>query len=79
MEASNLRKRMPVSALVIPTSCFRRSGQPFVKLNPRTLIKNPVMFVVEVVTAFTTVLFLRDLSPADRTWGSRSRSSSGSG
>jgi potassium-transporting ATPase ATP-binding subunit len=36
-------------------------GSAFVKLNPRTLIKNPVMFVLEVVTALTTVILLRDL------------------
>ena len=33
----------------------------FRKLDPRILIKNPVMFVVEVVSALTTVLFIRDL------------------
>ena len=36
-------------------------GGAFKKLNPRTLIKNPVMFVVAVVSALTTVLFVRDL------------------
>lgn len=36
-------------------------GGAFRKLNPRTLIKNPVMFVVAVVSALTTVLFVRDL------------------
>jgi K+-transporting ATPase ATPase B chain len=36
-------------------------GAAFKKLNPRTLAKNPVMFVVAVVSALTTVLFLRDL------------------
>ena len=36
-------------------------GGAFKKLNPRTLAKNPVMFVVAVVSALTTVLFLRDL------------------
>ena len=36
-------------------------GSAFVKLNPRTLIKNPVMFVLEVVTALTTVILIRDL------------------
>jgi K+-transporting ATPase ATPase B chain len=34
----------------------------FYKLDPRTLIRNPVMFVVEVVAAVTTILFLRDLT-----------------
>ncbi|BAU92618.1 potassium transporter ATPase B chain KdpB [Methylorubrum populi] len=32
------------------------------KLDPRAMIRNPVMFVVEVVAALTTVLFLRDLA-----------------
>ncbi|MBB5574415.1 MULTISPECIES: potassium-transporting ATPase subunit KdpB [Rhizobium] len=36
-------------------------GAAFKKLNPRTLAKNPVMFVVAVVSMLTTVLFLRDL------------------
>jgi len=36
-------------------------GGAFRKLDPRTLIKNPVMFVVAVVSALTTVLFVRDL------------------
>lgn len=36
-------------------------GAAFQKLNPRTLAKNPVMFVVAVVSTLTTVLFLRDL------------------
>ncbi len=31
------------------------------KLDPRAMIRNPVMFVVEVVAALTTILFLRDL------------------
>ncbi|ACL55240.1 potassium-transporting ATPase subunit KdpB [Methylobacterium nodulans] len=31
------------------------------KLDPRILIRNPVMFVVEVVAALTTVLFVRDV------------------
>ncbi|SFG91309.1 potassium-transporting ATPase subunit KdpB [Methylobacterium gossipiicola] len=32
------------------------------KLDPRTMIRNPVMFVVEVVAALTTILFLRDVA-----------------
>jgi len=31
------------------------------KLDPRTLAKNPVMFVVEIVSVLSTVFFLRDL------------------
>lgn len=33
----------------------------FRKLNPRTLVRNPVMFVVAVVSALTSVLFVKDL------------------
>ncbi|TIM68063.1 MAG: potassium-transporting ATPase subunit B, partial [Mesorhizobium sp.] len=33
----------------------------FRKLNPRTLMRNPVMFVVAVVSALTSVLFVKDL------------------
>lgn len=36
-------------------------GDAFKKLDPRSLAKNPVMFVVAVVSALTTVLFVKDL------------------
>jgi K+-transporting ATPase ATPase B chain len=36
-------------------------GDAFRKLDPRTLWRNPVMFVVEIVSLTTTILFLRDL------------------
>ena len=61
METSTLRKRMPVTALTDPKIIVPAIGAAFAKLDPRTLIKNPVMFVVEVVAALTTVLFIRDL------------------
>src|SRR5581483_10096750 len=61
METSQIRKRMPASALLEPKIVFPAIGAAFVKLDPRTLIKNPVMFVLEVVTALTTVILLRDL------------------
>ncbi len=60
MKASQLRKR-PVTALTDPKIIIPAIGAAFAKLDPRTLIKNPVMFVVEVVAALTTVLFIRDL------------------
>ena len=61
METSTLRKSMPVSALFDPKIVLPAIGSAFVKLNPRTLMKNPVMFVLEVVTALTTVILIRDL------------------
>src|ERR1700741_258347 len=62
MEASTLRKRVPVSALFDPKILLPAIGSAFVKLDPRTLIKSPVMFVLEIVTVLTTVLFVRDLA-----------------
>ena len=61
MDTSNIRKRMPVSALFDPKIVLPAIGQAFVKLDPRTLIKSPVMFVLEIVTALTTVILIRDL------------------
>lgn len=61
MESSALRKRMPVYALADPATILPAIQSAFIKLDPRVMIRNPVMFVVEVVTALTTVLFLRDL------------------
>src|SRR6476469_6164383 len=39
----------------------RAALDSLIKLDPRTLAKNPVMFVVEVGSVLTTVLFVRDL------------------
>ena len=61
METSTLRKSRPVSALFDPKIVLPAIGSAFVKLNPRTLMKNPVMFVLEIVTALTTVILIRDL------------------
>jgi K+-transporting ATPase ATPase B chain len=33
----------------------------FLKLDPRTLFRNPVMFIVEIGSVITTVIFVRDL------------------
>jgi potassium-transporting ATPase ATP-binding subunit len=44
------------SKLIVPAI-----SASFRKLNPRTLVKNPVMFVVEIVSVLTTIFFLRDL------------------
>ncbi len=56
-----LNKRMPVSAMLDPKIVIPAIGSAFAKLDPRVMIKSPVMFVVEVVAALTTVIFLRDL------------------
>ena len=61
MEISHLHKRMPVSSLFNPRIVVPAIGSAFIKLNPREMMKNPVMFVLEVVTALTTVILIRDL------------------
>src|SRR5246500_1515368 len=54
-------KRMPVATMLDPKIVMPAIGAAFAKLDPRAMIKNPVMFVVEIVAALTTVIFLRDL------------------
>src|SRR5690349_2292468 len=61
MESSNIRKRTPISTPFDPAIVLPAIGSAFIKLDPRTLIKNPVMFVLEIVTALTTVILIRDL------------------
>ncbi len=60
-ETGMVRRRMPVSALLDPKIVVPAVRSAFVKLDPRTLYKNPVMFVVEIVAALTTVIFVREL------------------
>jgi K+-transporting ATPase ATPase B chain len=48
-------------SLFDPTILGPAVGDSFRKLNPATLWRNPVMFTVEVVSAATTILFVRDL------------------
>jgi len=48
-------------ALFDPAIVRQALGQSIRKLAPRHVAKNPVMFVVEVGSAFTTALFVRDL------------------
>src|SRR3982075_4548016 len=67
METMKLQKRMPVSAILDPKIVFPAIGSALTKLDPRLMIKNPVMFVGEVVAALTTVIFLRELVTGSET------------
>lgn len=58
---SKTRKRMPVATLTDPKILVPAIGASFRKLDPRVMMRNPVMFVVEVVAALTTILFIRDV------------------
>src|SRR5215472_9500954 len=53
-------QRAGSSSMFDPAILFPAIGPAFAKLDPRVLIKNPVMFVVEVVAALTSVILLRE-------------------
>src|SRR5262245_25420217 len=51
----------PVTALLDPKIVVPAIGASFRKLDPRQMIRNPVMFVLEIVTVLTTVILVRDI------------------
>ena len=62
-ETSLISKRAArARPLFDPPIVKRAIGDSFVKLNPRTMMKNPVMFVVEVGALMTSILAGRDLA-----------------
>ncbi len=62
MKTSSPRRQGQFTTLLDPKILWPAVGSSFVKLDPRAMIKSPVMFVVEVVAALTTVIFVRDLA-----------------
>ena len=44
---------------------FAAIGDSFLKLDPRTLFRNPVIFIVEIGSVVTTAIFFRDLVTSD--------------
>jgi potassium-transporting ATPase ATP-binding subunit len=61
MQSSTTRKGMAISALLDPAIVWPAISSAFAKLDPRTLVKNPVIFVLEIVTVLTTTILIRDL------------------
>ncbi|HLG97949.1 MAG TPA: potassium-transporting ATPase subunit KdpB [Bryobacteraceae bacterium] len=55
------KKLVRARPLFDPEIVRRAMKASFAKLNPVTLLKNPVMFVVEVGAALTTIFLIRDL------------------
>jgi K+-transporting ATPase ATPase B chain len=55
------KKLVRARPLFDPEIVRRATQASFAKLNPITLMKNPVMFVVEVGAALTTVFLIRDV------------------
>jgi len=62
METTKTRDRSVFATIGDPKILIPAIGGAFRKLDPRMMIRNPVMFVVEVVATLTTILFLRDLA-----------------
>src|SRR3954449_3307894 len=61
METMKMQKKVTASAMLDPRIVVPAIRASFAKLDPRLMVKNPVMFVVEIVAALTTVIFLRDV------------------
>ncbi|HUB50256.1 MAG TPA: potassium-transporting ATPase subunit KdpB, partial [Acetobacteraceae bacterium] len=56
-----INKRRNRSSVLDTAILVPAIGDAFAKLNPRVMLKNPVMFVVEVVATLTTIIFAREL------------------
>jgi K+-transporting ATPase ATPase B chain len=56
------KKAVRARPLLDPPIVKRAIGDSFVKLHPRLMMKNPVMFVVEVGAAMTTLEIFKDLA-----------------
>src|SRR5689334_18636989 len=59
--AAPVRRRTAVATMTDPKILGPALIDAFRKLDPRVMIRNPVMFTVEVVATLTTILFIRDL------------------
>ena len=55
------KRQGSAASLFDPAILIPAFGDTVRKLDPRLMVRNPVMFVVEVVATLTTVLLLRDL------------------
>jgi len=55
-------RQRTASSILDPAILVPAIWQSVVKLDPRLMIRNPVMFVVEIVAALTTIIFIRDLA-----------------
>eukprot|EP01035_Chromulina_nebulosa_P011595 gene11595-15488_t len=51
-----------LAGLLDPSILFPAIRDAFVKLDPRKLLRNPVIFVTEIVAVVVTILFIRDLA-----------------
>ena len=52
----------PSQSIFTRSIVFGAIGDSFLKLDPRTLFRNPVIFIVEIGSVVTTAIFFRDLA-----------------
>ncbi|HVO15508.1 MAG TPA: potassium-transporting ATPase subunit KdpB [Alphaproteobacteria bacterium] len=64
MELVKVRKRMPIATMTDPKILGPAVGDAFRKLDPRLLVKNPVIFVTAIVAVVATIVFVEDLATA---------------
>ena len=69
MELSHTRRRTSIAAVADPKILLTAIGDSFKKLDPRVLIRNPVMFTVEIVATLVTLLFIRDIAAGHGHYG----------
>src|SRR5262245_61388386 len=62
------RQSVGTRPLFDPQIVRRALRDSVVKLDPRHMVRNPVMFVVLLGSAYTTVVFLRDVAAAKPDW-----------
>jgi K+-transporting ATPase ATPase B chain len=55
----------PSTAIFSREIVFSAIGESFLKLDPRTLFRNPVIFIVELGSVITTAIFFRGLFSSD--------------
>ena len=62
MNTTMARGKTSATTMLDPKIVVPAIGSAFMKLDPCKMIKNPIMFVLEVVTVLTSIIFLRDLA-----------------
>ncbi len=60
-ESLHTRRKRYASAVTDPALVKRAAIDALAKLDPRHLVRNPVIFVTAIVSALVTILFIRDL------------------
>lgn len=60
-QSQSTSETRPAQRLFEPSILKGAFKDAFVKLDPRQLIRNPVMFVTEIVAMVVTILAVRDL------------------